>query len=89
MPNTKTAAKEMRKNARRRRLNLTYINRYRRALRLLKDARTKQEVEKLLPALYSILDKMAKRNILHTNKAARLKMRVARIAREKLSGAVS
>lgn len=79
----------MRKNARRRRLNLTYINRYKRLLRTLKDAESKQEVEKLLPALYSILDKMAKRNIFHPNKAARLKARLMRVAQQKISSATS
>ncbi|GAD05130.1 SSU ribosomal protein S20p [Porphyromonas crevioricanis JCM 15906] len=36
------------------------------------------EAEKLLPSMSSMLDKLAKRNIIHKNKAANLKSKLAR-----------
>ena len=48
---------------------------------VLKDIRTtkdKKEAEKMLPEVNAMLDKMAKKNIIHKNKAANLKSSVAK-----------
>ena len=54
------------------------INRYqhkttRNVVRALRATTDKKEAQKLLPEVTSMLDKLAKRNIIHRNKAANLK----------------
>jgi small subunit ribosomal protein S20 len=39
----------------------------------LRETTDKKEAEKLLPEVTSMLDKLAKKNIIHANKAANLK----------------
>ncbi|HOP00405.1 MAG TPA: 30S ribosomal protein S20, partial [Bacteroidales bacterium] len=45
----------------------------RNALKTLRTSENKKEAEELLPKMNSMLDKLAKRNIIHPNKAANLK----------------
>ena len=42
-------------------------------MKKLRDLTDKKEAEKLLPEVSSMLDKLAKKNIIHANKAANLK----------------
>lgn len=45
----------------------------RNALKKLRNTQDKKEAESLLPAVVSMIDKLAKKNIIHKNKAANLK----------------
>jgi small subunit ribosomal protein S20 len=47
-------------------------------VRKLRTVADKKEAEKLLPEVSSMLDKLAKKNIIHKNKAANLKSSVKR-----------
>lgn len=79
MPVTKSAKKALRRDRRR-----TVINkRIRRRLKeILKQART-NPTKKLLSQAASILDRAAKKRVIHPNKAARLKSRLAKLAKRK------
>jgi small subunit ribosomal protein S20 len=50
----------------------------RNALKTLRTSDNKKEAEELLPGMNSMLDKLAKRNVIHPNKAANLKSSVAK-----------
>ncbi|MGB1972333.1 MAG: 30S ribosomal protein S20, partial [Flavobacteriaceae bacterium] len=44
----------------------------------LRELTDKKEANKALPAVISMLDKLAKKNIIHANKAANLKSKLAK-----------
>jgi len=50
----------------------------RNAIRGFLNIEDKAEAEKSLPQIISMVDKMAKRNVIHKNKAGNLKSRMAR-----------
>lgn len=81
MPITKSAAKAMRGSARKRVVNLVTIDKYKNAL---KDARkaiaakNKDTISKTVSNAFAQLDKAVKKHIIHRNKAARLKSRLAK-----------
>ncbi|MGB2370453.1 MAG: 30S ribosomal protein S20, partial [Flavobacteriaceae bacterium] len=50
----------------------------RNALRDFQEIKTKKAATKALPTLISKIDKLAKRNIIHANKAANLKSKVTK-----------
>lgn len=52
--------------------NRYYAKTMRNAVRKLRAMENKEEAEKLLPAVQAMLDKLAKTNIIHKNKAANL-----------------
>ena len=82
MPNTKSAKKALRKSLRRRERNLMFKNWARKVIKRIKKAESVEEAQRLLPIAYKALDKMAIRNIIHKNKAARLKSKLARVVNE-------
>ena len=47
-------------------------------LRRLRDAEKKKDAEKLFPSVTGMIDKLAKKNIIHANKAANLKSGLAK-----------
>lgn len=74
MPNTKSAKRALRKNQRRRIINLRVKKDYKGAIRKLKKAPN----QKTLTIVYSKLDKAAKKKVIKKGKSARLKRRLAR-----------
>ena len=79
MANTKSAKKAIRVQKRKRVINLTKINAYKKAKKTILDLLAKgdaKEAEKNLPNVYKHLDKAAKNNTIHPNKAARMKSRL-------------
>ncbi len=74
MPITKSAAKAQRNQQRKRKYNLRAKKKAKEAIRKFKDTPS----QKNLTAAYSAIDKAAKRNIYHKNKAARLKSQLAK-----------
>ena len=78
MANHKSAAKKARQIEKKRLHNKYYAKSARTVLKQLRDAKTKEEGNKILPTLTKMLDKLAKRNIIHKNKAANLKSQSAK-----------
>ncbi|MFZ1693046.1 MAG: 30S ribosomal protein S20 [Flavobacteriales bacterium] len=73
MANHKSALKRVRQTETRNDRNRYQHKTTRNALRDLRATKDKAAAEKLLPEVTSMLDKLAKRNVIHKNKAANLK----------------
>ena len=73
MANHKSALKRIRANNKKRLENRYYANTMRNSLKEIRLTENKEEATKKLPAVTSIIDKLAKKGIIHKNKAANLK----------------
>ncbi|HRO98498.1 MAG TPA: 30S ribosomal protein S20 [Flavobacteriales bacterium] len=73
MANHKSALKRVRQTETRNERNRYQHKTTRNAVRKLRSTSDKKEAEKLLPEVNSMLDKLAKTNVIHKNKAANLK----------------
>ena len=80
MPLIKSAIKKLRKDKKRAAHNLALKRRYK---ELIKKA-LREPTEKNKKAAVSAIDKAAKRNVIHKNKAARLKSRVMKTRKGKV-----
>ena len=81
MPTTKSAIKAMRGSARKRKINLATISKYKDAVKAVRKAilgGKKDEAVKALQNAYKQLDKALKKHVIKKNKAARLKSRLAK-----------
>ncbi len=80
MANTRSAAKQARAAVRRRTLNRSQISTVRtseKKIRALAKAGKADEAVKLMPAFQSLIDRAAKKGVVHKNTASRHKKRVA------------
>ncbi|MBP5984346.1 MAG: 30S ribosomal protein S20 [Fluviicola sp.] len=77
MANHKSAQKRIRTNDVKRLRNKYQHKTTRNAVRKLRGLKDAKEAAELLPAVTSMLDKLAKRNVIHKNKAANLKSGLA------------
>ena len=77
MANHKSALKRIRSNNTKRILNKYQHKTTRNAIKALREITTKKKAEKAFPSVASMIDKLAKRNIIHNNKAANLKSKLA------------
>lgn len=77
MANHKSAQKRIRSNDAKRLRNKYQHKTTRNALRKLRALKDKKEAEALLPSVVSMIDRLAKKNIIHKNKAANLKSGVS------------
>jgi small subunit ribosomal protein S20 len=73
MANHPSAAKRARQNEKKRVENRYYAKTARNAVRKLRTTTEKEEAAEMLPGVSSMLDKLAKKNIIHKNKASNLK----------------
>lgn len=73
MANHKSAIKRVRSNERKRLANRYYAKTMRNALRDFRTTESLAEANERLPKLISQIDKLAKRSVIHKNKAANLK----------------
>lgn len=73
MANHKSAIKRVRSNERKRLANRYYAKTMRNALRDFRATESLAEANARLPKLISQIDKLAKRSVIHKNKAANLK----------------
>jgi small subunit ribosomal protein S20 len=73
MANHKATKKDVRQSLKRRDHNRYYGKTTRNAIRSLLAVTDKKEAEETLPKVISMIDKLAKRNIIHKNKASNLK----------------
>ena len=78
MANHKSALKRIRSNEKKRLRNRFQHKTARNAIRKLRSVTTKKEANKQFPGVVSLVDKLAKKNIIHANKAANLKSKLAR-----------
>ena len=77
MANHKSAEKRLRQEKKRTLHNKYYAKTMRNAVRKLRAMTDKEEALKLYPSVQKMLDKLAKTNIIHKNKAANLKSSLA------------
>jgi len=78
MANHKATKKDMRQAAKRRERNRYYGKTTRNAIRDLKDLQDKAAAGEQAPEVISMIDKLAKRGVIHKNKASNLKSKLAR-----------
>ena len=78
MANHKSALKNIRSDETKRLRNRLQHKTMRNALRDFQEIKTKKAAAKALPSLISKIDKLAKRNIIHANKAANIKSKVTK-----------
>ena len=77
MANHKSSLKRIRQTEKRRLHNRYYAKTMRNAVRKLRAMTDKEEAVALYPKVQKMLDKLAKTNIIHKNKAANLKSSLA------------
>ncbi len=77
MANHKSALKRIRNSETKRLRNKYQHKTTRNAIKKLREA-DKKEAETLFPTVVSMLDKLAKNNVIHKNKAANLKSQLAK-----------
>ena len=80
MANHKSAIKRIRNSETKKQRNRYQHKTARTAMKKFFDITKKKDAEKELPVLNSMIDKLAKNNIIHDNKASNLKANVAKHA---------
>lgn len=78
MANHKSALKRIRQTDKRRTHNRYYGKTMRNAVRKFRAMENKEEATEKLPSIVSLIDKLAKRSIIHKNKAANLKSKLTK-----------
>lgn len=78
MANHRSAEKRIRQNEKRRTKNRYYKKTARTAIKKLRDMTDKGDAETFLPKVISMIDKLAKNNTWHKNKAGNLKSSLTR-----------
>ncbi|MBD0778021.1 30S ribosomal protein S20 [Maribacter sp. ANRC-HE7] len=78
MANHKSALKRIRRNEAVRLRNRYQHKTTRNAIKRLRGEENKDDASKLLPEVVSMIDRLAKRNVIHANKAANLKSKLAK-----------
>jgi len=73
MANHKSSLKRIRSNETKRTINKYQHKTTRNAIKKLRELTDKNEAETLYTSVVSMLDKLAKKNVIHANKAANLK----------------
>lgn len=80
MANHKSAIKRIRQTETKKLHNRYYAKTMRNAVRKFRMLEDKKEAAEQLPKLYAMIDKLAKRNIIHKNKAGNLKSKITKYA---------
>lgn len=73
MANHKSSEKRIRQTEARKTSNKYYAKTARNAIKVLRTSTNKEEAGAMLPKLNSMLDRLAKKNIIHKKKASNLK----------------
>ncbi|OBX22228.1 small subunit ribosomal protein S20 [Gelidibacter algens] len=77
MANHKSALKRIRSSESKRLTNRYKHRTTRNAIKRLREMEDAKEAQEMLPAVSAMIDKLAKKNIIHSNKAANLKSGLA------------
>jgi small subunit ribosomal protein S20 len=78
MANHKSSVKRIRSNNAKRLVNRYQAKTTRTAIKNLRDEKDKKAAEKALPKVVSMLDKLAKKNVIHKNKASNIKAKITK-----------
>jgi len=78
MANHKSAIKRIRANAAKRLRNRYQAKTTRNAIKVLRSTESKSEASELLKKVISMLDRLAKKNVIHKNKAANNKSKLTK-----------
>jgi small subunit ribosomal protein S20 len=78
MANHKSAIKRIRSNETKRLRNKYQHKTTRNAIKSFRDLSVKKDAEEQLSKITSMIDKLAKKNIIHTNKASNLKSKLTK-----------
>jgi len=78
MANHKSSIKRIRTNDAKRISNRYYAKTMRNAVKKFRELTDKTEAAEKLPRIASLLDKLAKRSVIHKNKASNLKSKLTR-----------
>ena len=78
MANHKAALKRIRSNEAKRARNKYQHKTTRNAIKSFRDLSVKKDAEEQLSKITSMIDKLAKKNIIHTNKASNLKSKLTK-----------
>ena len=79
MANHKSAIKRIRSNEEKRLRNRYYLKTTRTHIKKLEESANKAEAEQLYKKVVSMIDKLAKKNIIHKNNASHKKSRLAKL----------
>ncbi|MEI7596591.1 MAG: 30S ribosomal protein S20 [Bacteroidota bacterium] len=79
MANHKSSKKRIRANDEKRLHNKYYAKTTRNAIKTLRETKDKAVATELLPKISSMLDKLAKINVIHDNKASNLKSSLTKL----------
>jgi small subunit ribosomal protein S20 len=74
----KSSEKRIRQTAVKNESNKYYAKTMRNALKEIRSTTSRKEAEEMLPKMTAILDKLAKKHIIHQNKAANLKSSIVK-----------
>lgn len=73
MANHKSAEKRIRQTEKKRLHNKYYAKTMRNALKEIRETKDKKQAMEMLPKITALIDRLAKKNVIHKNKAANLK----------------
>ena len=79
MANHKSSIKRIRSNEAKKETNRYQAKTARTAIKALRTSTDKKEAEKKLPEIISMVDKLAKKNIIHKNKAGNIKSKLTKL----------
>ena len=79
MANHKSSIKRIRSNDAKKELNRYQAKSARTAIKAFKTTTDKKEAAKKLPEVISMVDKLAKKNIIHKNKAGNIKSKLTKL----------
>lgn len=91
MPITRSAKKALRQNIKRRERNLAKKEAYKKAIKEYKKLLANNKIEEAkqkLNLVYKTLDKASKTNVIHKNKASRLKSRLSLLLKKQSTSQV-
>ena len=78
MANHQSALKRIRQNEKKRLHNKYYAKTMRNALKDFRSLTDKKKAEESFPKMFALIDKLVRKNIIHKNKAANLKSKMAK-----------
>lgn len=77
MPEHKSCKKRLHSDAKKRNNNKYVKKTIKTSIKKFKNIKSKEEMQKMLPHVYSLIDKAVKKGVIHKNNAARRKSRLA------------
>lgn len=80
MPHSRTAKKNLRKSEKNRAHNRALTSTLKTEIKRIRSAESAEEAAAAMPRAQKLIDKAAKNNRIHKNKAARVKSRIAKAA---------